>query len=233
MDPTGQTNPRDIEKAASGGFVPGRPQDVQALQLAKSGDLRDAVSVRDDLAISLSFVFLLNSAVRRSGERVTAEEIREVAREIEDSFGGTYTILRQDLQMGLVRRYERLAEADNRLEPLPKDITKPVIVTGLESIGRSHELTKLQLFAGDLASYSQLDPEAVRHLDTAAFVEKLATAHSLASAGVVRDPDVVAQEIHAESQAAKVQALIERLGPNAINQLGNAQQSQPAEPTTP
>ncbi|WP_416142518.1 portal protein [Escherichia coli] len=44
-----------------------------------------------------------NSAVQRTGERVTAEEIRYVASELEDTLGGVYSILSQELQLPLVR----------------------------------------------------------------------------------------------------------------------------------
>lgn len=47
---------------------------------------------------------LLNSAVQRNGERVTAEEIRYVAGELEDTLGGVYSLLSQELQLSLIRR---------------------------------------------------------------------------------------------------------------------------------
>lgn len=55
----------------------------------------------DAIESRLSYAFMLNSAVQRSGERVTAEEIRYVANELEDTLGGIYSILSQELQLPL------------------------------------------------------------------------------------------------------------------------------------
>lgn len=61
----------------------------------------DCKMTADAIESRLSYAFMLNSAVQRSGERVTAEEIRYVANELEDTLGGIYSILSQELQLPL------------------------------------------------------------------------------------------------------------------------------------
>ncbi|WP_338419937.1 portal protein, partial [Xylella fastidiosa] len=68
--------------------MPGHRADTAYLQLGKQADLTVAKAVSDQIEARLSYAFMLNSAVQRTGERVTAEEIRYVASELEDTLGG-------------------------------------------------------------------------------------------------------------------------------------------------
>lgn len=233
VDPNGQTNVRHLKDAPSGEYVAGRRKDVDALTVDKFADMRSATEVRDDIKVSLSFVFLLNSAVRRNGERVTAVEIREVARELEDSFGGIYTILSQDLQLNVVKRYERRAEKAGNLTSIPKNVVKPVIVTGLESIGRSHDLDKIRLFFDELTRLATIDPEVARYLHTGEWINRIGTALAVPQKGLVRDGEEVQAEILKERQDAQRAELMSRAAPNAINQLGSAMQNAPAPQEEP
>ena len=61
---------------------------MQALQTQKYNDLAVSKNYMDNIEQRLSFVFLISSAVQRNAERVTAEEVRMVARELEDTLGG-------------------------------------------------------------------------------------------------------------------------------------------------
>lgn len=233
VDPNGQTNVRHLKDAPSGEYVAGRKKDVDALTVDKFADMRSATEVRDDIKVSLSFVFLLNSAVRRNGERVTAVEIREVARELEDSFGGIYTILSQDLQLNVVKRYERRAEKAGNLTAIPKNVVKPVIVTGLESIGRSHDLDKIRLFFDELTRLATIDPEVARYLHTGEWINRIGTALAVPQKGLVRDGEEVQAEILKERQDAQRAELMSRAAPNAINQLGSAMQNAQAPQEEP
>ena len=52
----------------------------------------------------LGAAFLLNTAVTRDAERVTAQEIRMQAQELESSLGGVYSRLANELQLPLAKR---------------------------------------------------------------------------------------------------------------------------------
>lgn len=99
--PNGVTQPSKIMKTKNGGFVTGNKEDVTCLSLDKTQDMQIAKMTADAIESRLSYAFMLNSAVQRSGERVTAEEIRYVANELEDTLGGIYSILSQELQLPL------------------------------------------------------------------------------------------------------------------------------------
>ena len=75
------------------------------MQLNKSMDMSTVLTTAQQIESRLSYAFLLNSAVQSGAagrDRVTAEEIRYVAGELEDTLGGVYSLLSQELQYPLV-----------------------------------------------------------------------------------------------------------------------------------
>jgi len=76
VNPNGTTDPRALETAENGAIIEGMEQDVSTLGLNKYNDYRVALETITTINERLSYAFLLNSAVQRNGDRVTAEEIR-------------------------------------------------------------------------------------------------------------------------------------------------------------
>lgn len=155
------TQVRRLTKAQTGDFVAGRKQDIEFLQLEKTADFTVAKSVADAIEGRLAYVFMLNSAVQRQGERVTAEEIRYVASELEDTLGGVYSILSQELQLPLVRILLNQLQATAQIPDLPKEAVEPTVSTGLEALGRGQDLDKLTQFFNGLQAIAPLmqDPD--------------------------------------------------------------------------
>ncbi|MFK9938712.1 portal protein, partial [Klebsiella pneumoniae] len=183
VDPAGITQVRRLTAAQSGAFVPGRKQDIEFLQLEKSGDFTVAKNVSDTIEARLSYAFMLNSAVQRTGERVTAEEIRYVASELEDTLGGVYSILSQELQLPLVRVLLKQLQATQQIPELPKEAVEPTISTGLEAIGRGQDLDKLERC---IAAWSALKAlEGDDDLNLANLKLRIANAIGLDTAGML------------------------------------------------
>lgn len=161
VNPTGMTQVRRLTKAQTGDFVPGRKADIEFLQLEKSQDFTIAKSVADAIEQRLSYVFMLNSAVQRSGERVTAEEIRYVAQELENTLGGVYSILSQELQLPLVRILMNQLQATQQIPDMPSEAVEPTVSTGVEALGRGQDLDKLTQFFQGLQMIAPLaqDPD--------------------------------------------------------------------------
>lgn len=157
VNPAGITQVRRLTKAATGDFVPGRPEDIAFLQLDKQADFSVARVVSESIEARLSFAFMLNSAVQRTGDRVTAEEIRYVASELEDTLGGVYSILSQELQLPMVRVLLKQLQATQMIPELPKEAVEPTISTGMEALGRGQDLDKLERC---IAAWSALSPLA-------------------------------------------------------------------------
>ena len=160
VNPTGITQVRRLAKASTGDFVAGRKQDVEVFQLDKYADFNVAKSVASDIEGRLSRAFMLNSSVQRAGERVTAEEIRYVAAELEDTLGGVYSLLSQEMQLPMVKVLLKNLEATGKVPNLPKEAVEPAVATGLEALGRGHDLKKLEMFLQFIQSTAQIqDPD--------------------------------------------------------------------------
>lgn len=201
---------KDLIAAPNGGFVEADPDDFKALTLDKYADFRVALERVASLEKSLSFAFLLNTAIQRQGERVTAQEIRYMAQELEDALGGVYSVLAQELQLPYVRRQLFIMAKQKAIPQLPDDI-KPVIITGLQALGRGQDLARLDNF---MAGVPPEQAGTVINWDE--YMRRRGTALSVDTKGLIKSPE----EIAAAQQAAQMQGLIAQLGPQAVGALG-------------
>ena len=213
VNPNGTTSQRSIAEAANGDIIEGNDQDVTVLQLNKFNDFRVALETATRIEERLAFAFLLNSSVQRNGERVTAEEIRYMANELEAALGGIYSILSQEMQLPMVNRIMFSMERKKKMPVLPKGTVKPVIVTGIEALGRGNDMTKLQAFFEAAALMANLPPEINRE-DA---LKRLGTSLGIDMKGLVKS----AEQLQAEQEQAQQMAMMQQAMPNLINQGGN------------
>ena len=215
--PGGVTNARTLAKAETGDVVAGSLEDVGMLQFDKWADLRASMEMIKSLEQRLAFAFLLNSAIQRNGDRVTAEEIRYMAGELDDALGGTYAMFAQHLQLpfakAVLSELQKPKAAEFKLPALPNGIN-PVIVTGIEALGRGHDLQKLDVFLGGLAQ--MLGPQALQYLNIGEYMSRRAVALDLDISNLIRSEE----EIAAERQQQMQLEMMNRLGPQVINQAG-------------
>lgn len=200
VNPNAVTRISDLSKAKSGDFIRGKIEDIQVLQVNKTSDLQITQSAIQSIEGRLSYAFLLNSAVQRNAERVTAEEIRYVANELEDTVGSIYSILSQELQLPLVKRFMLQMTREGYIPDLPQGSQgiEPMITTGIEALGRGHDLTKLDTFI----RYAQVFPEAFQtRVKQGAILSQIATALGIDSSSVVKSEEEYQQEIMAAQQA--------------------------------
>lgn len=213
--PNSTTKHKVLSESESGDVREGNAEDVTCLQMDKYADFRVAFETRNEIKQSLSLAFLLNSAIQRSGERVTAEEIRYMAEELESSLGGVYSALSQTLQRPMVSRLLAQMQTQGKLPQLPKGVVKVQITTGMEALGRNSDLNKLKAFVADLAQFG--GPEVLKtYMDISNLITRLGTGYSIDTKGLVLSAEQVAQNQQAEAQAAMAQ----QLGPNMVNQAG-------------
>jgi hypothetical protein len=151
VHPNSQTDVKQINNAESGDAVVGSKADIDLLQIEKQQDFQVADSVAERLEQRISYAFLVQTGTTRQAERVTAEEIRATAQELEDALGGVYTVLAQELQLPLVNRIMAAMVQANEIPSLPKEALNPVVVTGFAALGRNHALQKLRGYLADLS----------------------------------------------------------------------------------
>jgi hypothetical protein len=222
----GVTKKATIARANTGDVVDGNPDDVGTLQSQHSQDFRVAFETRNAIQQSLSYAFLLNQAIQRDAERVTAEEIRFMANELDSSLGGIYSSLSLEFQLPYLRGVLAQMQRQGKLPQLPKGSIRPVITTGIEALGRGAELGNLQAFVKDVVELG--GPEALNtYLNFDDLLKRLATARNLKIDGLVKTAD----EVAAANEQAQQAAMMQTLGPNAVNQVGGIVKESMKEPT--
>ena len=214
VNPNGTTRLRTLSKSENGAIVQGNAEDVNVLQVQKYADFKVAYDVIGMIKERLGFAFLMNTSIQRQAERVTAEEIRYMAQELEDVLGGVYSVLSQEFQLPLVNRVMDKMQRKRRLPKLPKKLIKPTIVTGLEALGRGHDLNKLDVFIQGAAQL--LGPEFPTYVNMSDYLKRRATSIGIETAGLIK----TAEEIEAEKIAQQQQAAMMQVAGPAVNAAG-------------
>jgi len=199
VNPNGTTRISKIANAANLDMIEGNAEDVSFLQVEKFNDFRVALETIKNLEQRLAAAFMLNTSVQRDGERVTAEEIRYMARELEDALGGVYSVLGKELQLPIVSVIQFQMTREGKLPKLPEGKVKLTIVTGLEALGRSHELVKLNTWMQEV---NVLGPDVVApYIFVSEYIARVSLATGVDQKGLVRSEEEVMQK-QAEAQKA-------------------------------
>ena len=226
--PNGSTRIKTLADSPNGAIVSGDDQDVSTLQLQKSADFRVAQETIRTLAERLSRVFLMNSSVRRDAERVTAEEIRIAYQELEIALGGVYSILSQEFQLPLVQLIMKKMQKEKKLPKFPDESLKPMIVTGVEALGRGQDLNEL---AGFLQHLSPLGPEVVqRELNVGEYIDRLAASLGIDSQGLLKTEEQKQQEQQAmqqQQEQAMQQQMVAKVATDVAPELAKGAMRQP------
>lgn len=232
IKPNSSTRARTLAKLPNGGIGEGNAEDVTTLQMEKFNDFRVAADTIAKIEQRLEFAFLLTSSIQRSGERVTAEEIRRVASDLEVALGGVYALLSQEFQLPLVTILMARMQAAKRLPKLPQKGIKPSIVTGLEALGRGNDHDKLMQFINDIALVKDLLGPRLK-------ASNLATRLAASLQIDVKDLFKSDEEVAQEQQQQMMAQLATQVAPNLVNQGGGmmqkameqgAAQAAPAQP---
>ena len=204
VNPNGVTRQKTLAESPNGSIKEGNAADVTVVQMEKYNDFRVALETMNRIEQRVGQAFLLNSAVTRDAERVTAEEIRLQAQELEDSLGGLYSLLTQEFQLPYIRVKMRALSRRKDWPKLPKGMVKPKIVTGLEGLGRGHDRNRLLQFASTIAN--TFGPEAMaRYIDASEFIKRLGVSDGIDTDGLVKTAEQVTQEMAQEQMTGLAQ----------------------------
>jgi primosomal replication protein N len=124
--------------------------------------------------------------------------------------------------MPMVNRLLVVMKKKKSLPELPKDIVNPVIITGVEALGRGNDLQKLDLFLAGAAQV--VGAEAVaQFVNVSEYFKRRATSLGIKTQELIKSPEQMQQEAQQAQQAAMMQAAVPN-GVNAISsQLSQAQ----------
>jgi len=219
--PNASVRRTDLAKSKNGDVILGDPNDVRVLQTEKYPDMRVVLETVQRIEERLSYAFLLNTAIQRNAERVTAEEIRFMAQELESALGGVYSILSQEMQLPVVKILMDSMSASKKIPKLPKGTVTPVIVTGVEALGRGNDLNKLRAYMADLVQLAGVSPETISRVNFGDLVNRLATGHGIDTIGLMKTDQELQAEMEAQAeqqQQAMINQTIQDAAPDVIKE---------------
>ena len=203
VSPSSTTKPATLASAGNGAIVQGRPDDIGVVQVGKTADFATAMQMMNTLEKRLSEAFLILQV--RDSERTTAEEVRMTQLELDQQLGGLYSLLTVDFLVPYLNR--KLSEAGKRGEipKLPKDLVRPVIVAGVNAIGRGQDRDSLTQFMTTIAQ--TLGPEAMMtYINPDEVIKRLAASQGIDVLNLVKSQQELQQE---QSQQAQIQQQME------------------------
>lgn len=206
VNPAGMTQPEDLEKSENGAALPGAAGDINLVQSGKAADLQVNVNIAQDYIQRIGMGFLLASVTTRNAERVTAEEIRRNAEELENSLGGAYSRIAVDVQMPMA--YWLMDMSGKKITGT--DI-EPTIVTGLAALSRSGDRDNLVLFLQDVTMLASLPPDVRNRMRVGAIQAAFASARGLSATQYLLSD--------AEFQQQQAAAIRERMAVELANRM--------------
>ena len=230
--PNGTTKARTLAESPNGAIVNGDANDVTTLQVQKAADFQVALATAQNITERLSFAFLLNSSVQRNAERVTAEEVRYMAQELETALGGVYSILSQEFQQPLIKILLARLESTGKMPKLPKDTVKPTVVTGLEALGRGQDLNKLATF---LQYLQPLGAEIIQsEMNIGDYIDRLGASLGIDTNGLIKSDEQKAEEAEQatqQQQAAQMMSTVQDMAGKATPEMAKAMMAQQQQET--
>lgn len=193
VNPAGLTRPEDLALSENGSALPGSAGDIELVQSGKSADLQVTLSISTEYVNRIGRGFLMGGQLVRNAERVTAEEIRLLANELETALGGAYSRLAVDIQLPMA--HWLLSQID-----LPADGIQPTVVTGLDALSRTGDLEELKALFADLAALSNVPEGLMRRLRWDDIVAALAAARRVKADTFLKDDATVQKEEEAAHQ---------------------------------
>ena len=220
VNPNGMTEADVLSKSPNGAIREGMATDVSVLQIQKQADFSIAFQTIGAIRERLNYAFLLAESTIRNAERVTAEEVRLTTAAVERQLGGIYSVLSQEFQLPLVNRLLDVMTRKKKLPKVPKEYVKPLIVTGIDALGRGNDLQKLDAFL--VGVQQTLGPQVLmQYLNVPEYLARRAAALGIDAAGLIKDQETLSQE----AQQAQGANIADRLGPSLVNQIGKAVES--------
>jgi hypothetical protein len=209
VSPSATTKPGTLAKAGNGAIIQGRPEDVGVVQVGKTADFATAANLAAAIERRILEAFLVMNI--RNAERVTAEEVRLTQLELEKSLGGLFSLLTVEFLVPYLNRTLLILQRSNQIPRLPKDVVRPKIVAGINSLGRGQDNESLTRFIQTVAA--TLGPEAlVKYIDPSEAIKRLAAAQGIDVLNLVRTAEQLEQLKEQTVQDKTNQSLVDQAG---------------------
>ena len=209
VSPSATTKPGTLAKAGNGAIIQGRPEDVGVVQVGKTADFSTAAKLSAQIEKRILEAFLVMNV--RNAERVTAEEVRLTQLELEQSLGGLFSLLTVEFLVPYLNRTLLILQRSNQIPRLPKDVVRPKIVAGINSLGRGQDNESLTRFIGTIAQ--TLGPEALmKFINPTEAIKRLAAAQGIDVLNLVRTNEELEQQKQMLMQDKSQMSLVDQAG---------------------
>ena len=200
VSPSSTTKPSTLAAAGNGAIVQGRPDDIGVVQVGKTADFATALQHMQTLEKRLNEAFLILSV--RQSERTTAEEVRMTQMELEQQLGGLFGLLTVEFLVPYLNRKLSIFQKTGEIPRIPKGMVKPIIVAGINSLGRGQDV---QALGGFLSTIAQtMGPDAImQYINPDEVIKRLAAAQGIDVLNLVKSMEERQQE---EQQAVQQEA---------------------------
>ena len=200
VSPSSTTKPQTLAAAGNGAIVQGRPDDIGVIQVGKTADFATALQHMQTLEKRLNEAFLILSV--RQSERTTAEEVRMTQMELEQQLGGLFGLLTIEFLVPYLNRKLSIFQKTGEIPRIPKGMVKPIIVAGINSLGRGQDV---QALGGFLSTIAQtIGPDAImQYINPDEVIKRLAAAQGIDVLNLVKSVEERQQE---QQQAAQQEA---------------------------
>ena len=200
VSPSATTKPQTLAAAGNGAIVQGRPDDIGVIQVGKTADFATALQHMQTLEKRLNEAFLILSV--RQSERTTAEEVRMTQMELEQQLGGLFGLLTVEFLVPYLNRKLSIFQKTGEIPRIPKGMVKPIIVAGINSLGRGQDVQALGGFLGTIAQ--TMGPDAImQYINPDEVIKRLAAAQGIDVLNLVKSMEERQQE---EQQAVQQEA---------------------------
>jgi len=225
VSPSSTTKPQTLAAAGNGAIVQGRPDDIGVVQVGKTADFATALSHMQTLEKRLNEAFLILSV--RQSERTTAEEVRMTQMELEQQLGGLFGLLTVEFLVPYLNRKLSIFQKTGEIPRIPKGMVKPIIVAGINSLGRGQDV---QALGGFLSTIAQtMGPDAImQYINPDEVIKRLAAAQGIDVLNLVKSMEERQQE---QQQAAQQEAEMKAI--DATPALLKAPMLDPSKQPTP
>ena len=220
VSPSSTTKPQTLAAAGNGAIVQGRPDDIGVVQVGKTADFATALQHMQTLEKRLNEAFLILSV--RQSERTTAEEVRMTQMELEQQLGGLFGLLTVEFLVPYLNRKLSVFQKTGEIPRIPKGMVKPIIVAGINSLGRGQDVQALGQFLQTIAQ--TMGPDAIaQYINPDELIKRLAAAQGIDVLNLVKSMQELQQE---QQQAMNQQAEME-----AIKQTPNLMKAPMLDPS--
>lgn len=198
VDPQSMIDVDRLERSAPGSYHAGKPENIGTMQMNMQNNAQFVAQMLDRYEKQIAYAFLLQSAMTRDAERVTAQEIQQNVDELETSNSGIYSRLAATWQY----RTAILSLKDTDFIGVG-DGVDPRIITGMDSLSRAGEAYNMRLFLADLTALNSLPEPVLQTINFSKFIKQVAQFHEVSYEGWVYTEQQVQQKQQEQQQAAQ------------------------------